>query len=114
MAVDNSFMALLPSEQVDAHLKAGDTIEGYAARVLDDGKIDFSIHKVAYLQRKDDAGMIWEQLQAAGGFLPLNDKSSPQLIDQTFGISKKAFKRAVGNLLRQKKIIFADNGIKIV
>jgi predicted RNA-binding protein (virulence factor B family) len=114
VAVDNSFMALLPHEQVPANLKAGEEIEGFVARVLPDGKIDFSLHKVAYLQRKDDASMILEHLQAAGGFLALNDKSSPQLIDQTFGISKKAFKRAVGNLLRQKKIVFEKNGIKII
>lgn len=111
VAVDNLYLALIPINQVDNQLKAGDSISGYIARVLEDGKIDMSLVKAAYLQQKDDADAILDAIIKNEGFLDMDDKSSPDMIKRKFDLSKKAFKRALGKLLKQNKIIFKDGGI---
>ena len=112
IAVDNKYLALLPQDQITENLKSGDQISGFVARILEDGKIDFSLHKAAHLQRRDDADIIFDMLQNEGGFLPFNDKSNPDDIKEKFGLSKKAFKRAIGNLLRLGKIKIENDGIR--
>ena len=66
----------------------------------EDGKLDLSPRKLSYLQIDDDAQIILDKMKEDGGKLQVNDKSSPELIQKTFGLSKKAFKKAVGNLLK--------------
>jgi len=112
IAVDNKYLALLPKDQIHAQLKSGDEISGFVARVIEDGKIDFSIGKAAYLQRTDDADVIYDRIDKYDGWLKLNDKSTPEKIEAEFGMSKKAFKRALGNLLKQNKISMDADGIK--
>lgn len=58
-----------------------------------------------------DAQLIYQRLEQAGGFLPFHDKSSPEIIKREFQMSKAAFKRAIGRLLKEKKIRQAENGI---
>lgn len=112
IAVDNKYLAMLPNDQVQNKLKSGDEISGFVARVLEDGKIDFSISKAAHLKRTDDAEIIYDRIEENGGLLELTDKSTPEMIDDEFGISKKAFKRAIGNLLKKDRISVGPEGIK--
>jgi predicted RNA-binding protein (virulence factor B family) len=62
----------------------------------------------------DDATMVWKHLELAGGQLPFHDKSDPEVIKKAFGLSKAAFKRAVGHLLKEGKIRITDSGIEMV
>ena len=65
------------------------------------------------MQMGKDAIQIYERLEKAGGFLPFHDKTSPEIIKREFKISKAAFKRAIGRLLKEKKIEQVSHGIQI-
>ena len=79
----------------------------------EDGKMDLSVRKKAFLQMDDDAQMILERLESAGGSLPFNDKTDARTIKAEFGISKNAYKRAVGRLFKERKIQIFENHIEI-
>ncbi len=105
VAVDNRYFGLIPKNECFIEYEVGDEVEARVIRVREDGKIDLSPRKLSYLQIDDDAQLILEAMENIGGKLLINDKSSPELIKETFGLSKKAFKKAIGNLLKNGKII---------
>ena len=112
VAVDNKYSALIPKKEAAQPLSVGDTIEARVASVREDGKLNLSLRKKAYLQLNDDGALIFEALQKKG-FLPLHDKSDPEDIKAAFGLSKNAFKRAIGRLLKENKILIEENGIRL-
>ena len=73
-------------------------------RVTEDGKMDVSDRQEAYLQINEDAENVLEIIEEFAGVLPFDDKASPEVIRREFGLSKNAFKRAVGHLLKEGKI----------
>ena len=112
IAVDQKYHGLVPEKELFRPLKIGDTIEGRVIRIREDGKIDLSIREKAYMQLEIDAQMIADLLEEEGGFLPFHDKSDKEAIKREFGLSKASFKRAVGHLLKQGKIIMTEDGIQ--
>lgn len=76
-----------------------------------DGKMDLSIRKKAFMQIDDDATVILRRMEEYGGKLPFTDKADPEVIAKEFGLSKNAFKRAVGRLLKEKRIKIAEKNI---
>ncbi len=114
VAVDNKFEGLIPQKEMDSTLTVGDKVEARVTAVKADGKLDLSIKKKAYKQIKDDTAIILELIDENDGELKLNDKSSPDDIRDQTNMSKNAFKRAVGSLLKAKQIEFTDAGIKKV
>ncbi len=100
VAVDNRYFGLIPKNECFREYQVGEEIEARVIRVREDGKLDLSPRKLSYLQIDDDAQIILDKMKEDGGKLQVNDKSSPELIQKTFGLSKKAFKKAVGNLLK--------------
>ena len=90
----------------------GEEITARVMRVREDGKLDLSPRKKAFRQMDDDAELLLKKLDEAGGSLPFTDASDPEKIRETFGISKSAFKRAVGRLLKTEKIVLSDAGIR--
>ncbi|MCI8938031.1 MAG: RNA-binding protein [Lachnospiraceae bacterium] len=114
VAVDDCYSALIPKEEPVNDLSAGDQIEARVARVLEDGKLTLSLREKAYIQMNSDALRIMEMMKAQGGRLPFNDKADPQLIRNETGMSKNEFKRAVGNLYKQRLIVIEPGGIKMV
>ena len=91
----------------------GQKIKGYIKEVRPDGKINLSMQKPGYAKVVDTTQQILDMLQEQEGYITLNDKSSPELIYQHFGISKKAFKMAVGALLKQDKITIEPGGLRL-
>ena len=89
---------------------------GYIKKIRGDGKIYLSLEKPGFSQLRLDtlAQEILSRLQAAGGQLPLNDKSPPEEIYATFGVSKKVFKQAVGTHYKRRRITLHDNCIKLI
>lgn len=71
------------------------------------------MRKKAFVQMDADAGMIWDRMKENGGKLPFTDKAEPERIQKEFGLSKNAFKRAVGRLLKEGKIEIRDKSIEI-
>lgn len=112
VAVDNRYSALIPRKEAAQPLSVGDVIEARVSSVREDGKLNLSLRKKAYLQMDDDSELIFSSLQKEG-FLPLHDKSDPEDIKAAFGLSKNAFKRAVGRLLKEGKITLVENGIRL-
>ena len=112
VAVDNKYDALIPMKELSKSLNIGDQVEARVTKVKEDGKLDLSIREKAYKQMDSDAKIILDKLDAEDGILFLNDSSSPEEIKDQLNISKNAFKRAVGRLLKEKKIEFVDNGIR--
>lgn len=114
VAVDDCYSALIPKKEPTADLKAGDLIEARVTEVLEDGKLTLSLREKAYIQMSKDADLIMEMLEKEGGKLSLNDKSDPELIRRETGMSKNEFKRAIGNLYKQRLIVIEADGIKKV
>lgn len=113
IAVDNKYRGLVPSSLYFEKIEVGQEIEARVVRVREDGKLDLSTREVAYKQMDNDAEMILKKIELYGGLLPLNDKSDPEQIKDRLKISKAAFKRAVGRLLKEEKIIQTEKGLKL-
>lgn len=111
VAVDNRYSALISKKESYGNLKIGDTIQARVIHVKEDGKLDLSVREKAYLQMDADALLIMEAIEKRGGTLPFNDKVSPEIIKSEFNLSKNAFKRAVGRLLKEGRIEIKENSI---
>lgn len=114
VAVDNCYSALIPAKEPAAGIKVGERIEARVAAILPDGKLTLSVRDKAYVQINKDADKILEMLEKEGGRLPFNDKADPELIRSKTGMSKNEFKRAVGNLYKQRMIVIETDGIRKV
>jgi len=113
VVIDETYDGLLHAEQVQQRLRIGDELIGYIARTHEDHKIDVSLHRVGYRKVTDNKEKVLEALKEAGGFLPLHDKSDPQKIYSAFQISKKAFKKIVGALYKERVIEILPDGIQL-
>lgn len=114
VAVDNCYSGLLPAREPVKGIKVGDRVKARVAGVLEDGKLTLSLRDKAYIQMGKDADRIMEMLDECGGRLPFNDKADPELIREKTGMSKNEFKRAVGNLYKQRLIVIEPDGIRRV
>ncbi|TGE31598.1 S1-like domain-containing RNA-binding protein [Desulfosporosinus sp. Sb-LF] len=112
VAVDNKYMGLIPNNEYFTDLKEGDQVEARVIRVREDGKLDLSPRELSHLQRDNDTVKILEGIKNYGGFLALNDKSSPIEIESRLHMSKAAFKRAVGKLLKENKVEQTEGGLR--
>ncbi len=113
VAVDNKYSARLAPNEMYGTLRIGDTIEARVTSVKPDGKLDLSVKEKVEVQMDKDAQQIWEALESRGGSLPFTDKAAPEVIKAEFAMSKNAFKRAVGRLLKAGKIEIGEKSIVI-
>lgn len=112
VAVDNQYSALIPKKDAAGKYRIGDVIEARVTDVKADGKLDLSTREKAYLQMEDDAEAIMKVIEEFSGVLPFNDKASPEVIKREFGLSKNAFKRGVGKLLKEGRIEITERSIR--
>lgn len=112
VAVDNRYSALIPRKDAAAGYRIGDTIEARVTRVREDGKLELSTRKKAYLQMDDDAEHIMKVIEKFGGELPFSDKAAPEVIQRELGLSKSAFKRGVGRLFRERRVEITEHSIR--
>lgn len=113
VAVDNKYRGLIPKSEQNREIKVGEEVECRIIRVKEDGKLDLSLRELAHKQMDNDAQLILNKIERYDGFLPLNDKSSPEDIMDRLKISKAAFKRAVGRLMKEDKIEQNEKGIRL-
>lgn len=113
VAVDNKYSGMIPIREIFSPVRPGDVIEARVAAVKPDGKLDLSLRQKTFVQMGQDADIIHRQLENAGGFLPYHDKSDAEDIKREFKLSKNAFKRAIGHLLKDGRIEITSSGIKI-
>lgn len=114
VAVENQYFGLVHRSEIYKPFEIGDQATFRVVKTREDGKIDLSTKKLAYQQRDEDAEKILELLRMHQGFLPLNDKSDPKDINKYMATSKNAFKRALGKLLKERKIEQLDQGIRLL
>lgn len=113
VAVDNLYSALIPKREAFGKLRVGDRVKARVVKVKEDGKLDLSVREKAFLQMDVDADLIMKRMEEYGGSLPFNDKADPELIKKEFDLSKNAFKRAIGRLLKEGKIEIREKSIEI-
>lgn len=111
--VNNCHWGILYENEVFEQLDKGMKIKGYVKKIREDKKIDLQLHPFGYQKVDSLAESILEQLRQSGGFLPISDKSSAEEIYREFGISKKTFKQAIGQLYKKRLIIIENMGIAI-
>ncbi len=112
VAVDGKYSGLIPRKEVHGALAPGQRITGRVTKRLPDGRLNISVREKAYVQMDADGALILKVLDEYDGVLPFGEKVSPEVIDRTFGISKAAFKRAAGRLLKQGRISISDDCIR--
>ena len=112
IAVDDRYSALIPKREAQGEYAPGQILKLRVSEVKEDGKLTVSSRKKAYLQMDDDAAAIYDLARQLGGSLPFDDKASPEVIQKATGLSKNAFKRAVGRLLKEGKVSIGEGTIK--
>ena len=111
VAVDDCYSGLIPAKEAQGKYRVGDILNLRVTRVQEDGKLDLSDKEKIPQQMEKDAEAVMKVIEEFEGVLPFNDKVSPEIIKREFGLSKNAFKRAVGRLLKQGRIEITENRI---
>jgi len=112
--IDNTHWGLLYQNELFQTLKRGQRLDGYIKKIRDDYKIDLSLHKPTYNEFDSLNEAILSKLKDNDGVLALSDKSPPELIYATFGVSKKAFKQAIGTLYKNKLISLDKSELRLL
>lgn len=111
--VNNEHWGMLYKNQIFTSLEFGQATLGYINKVRDDEKIDLLLEKPGYEKVDAISQKILDALKESRGFLAVSDKTSPEMIQAMFGISKKNFKKAIGGLYKKRLITFDSDGVKL-
>lgn len=111
--INGKHTGVLHFNEIYRNIQVGDLVKGFIKAIREGNKIDVVLGEPGYNRVGGEAGKILDLLKANGGFLPYHDKSDPEDIYDYFGMSKKVFKMAIGNLFRQKMIVITDHGIRL-
>lgn len=112
IAVDDKYSAMIPRHEDCSKLRVGDVIEAKVIKVKEDGKLDVTLRDKAYIQMEDDAELVMQIIEEFAGVLPFTDKASPEVIKRETGLSKNAFKRAVGRLYKERRVEITERAIR--
>ncbi len=113
--INNLYKGLIYENEIFRRLAWGDTTTGYIKDIREDGKIDVSLQPIGFLNARDEnARIILEKLESSGGILHLSDSSDPMDIQEQLGMSKKAFKKAIGGLYREGLITISEASVELV
>ncbi len=112
--INQSYEGMIYKNEIFKPLNIGDTMQAYIKQIRTDNKIDVSLYKTGYIQVLDFTPILLDAIRNNNGYLNLTDKSSSEIINTTFGVSKKTFKKAVGDLYKKQYITIKDDGLYIV
>ena len=112
VAVDDKYSARIPNSEDTSFLHIGDVVEAKITTVKPDGKLDLTLRERAYIQMDEDSAKLLEIIDSYSGVLPFTEKASPEVIKRETGLSKAAFKRAVGRLYKERKISLENGKIR--
>ncbi|MCK9587791.1 MAG: S1-like domain-containing RNA-binding protein [Terrimicrobiaceae bacterium] len=110
---DNLYQGMLYGSELSGPLEIGSWTGGFVKTVRPDGKLDLSLDRSGFARVGPITEQILGALEAAGGRLPYNDESPPEAIRTAFGVSKKAFKQAIGTLYRKRLVVLVPEGISL-
>ena len=111
VAVDDKYSALIPAREAAGKYRPGEILDLRVTEVKEDCKMNVTDRQKAYLQIEEDAESVLSVIDEFAGVLPFDDKASPEVIKREFGLSKNAFKRAIGHLLKEGKIEIKERRI---
>jgi predicted RNA-binding protein (virulence factor B family) len=113
--INNVHTGVLHFNEIYRNIQVGDKFKGFIKKIYpEENKVDVAAGKPGYARVEDETSKVIRLLKENNGYLPYNDKSSPEDIYDYFGMSKKTFKMTTGNLYKQRKITFEKTGIKLV
>ena len=113
--INHQHQGLIYDNEVFESLHVGEQRKGYVKTIREDNKLDISLQAIGYLNYHDaNCTLVHDALVANKGALLLTGKSSPEQIYQQLGISKKAFKKAIGSLYKERRIIIDSDGIRLL
>lgn len=111
--IDNRFPGLVYGNQVFRQIHTGDRLTGYIDMVREDGKVDVMLQPTGWRMTKETADIILDYMESHGGTCPLTDKSPAEDIYQQFQVSKKSYKKAIGDLYKRRLITIEDDCIRL-
>jgi uncharacterized protein len=111
--VNQQYSGVLYDNEIFQPIETGQTLKGFIKLIRPDDKIDLMLQKPGFEKIDDFSAKLNELLKEAGGFLPVTDKSSVEEIYAHFGVSKKTFKKAVGDLYKKRLILLEPEGIRL-
>jgi predicted RNA-binding protein (virulence factor B family) len=114
LIVNHAHRGLVYHTDVPGMLKVGQQVEGYVRSIRQDGKLDIALGQAGHRRIGAMSDKVIEVLTARGGHLPYHDNSLPEEIREVFGMSKKAFKQAIGTLFRERRIMIESTGIRLL
>lgn len=113
--VDHKYWGVLYKNEIFQPLQKGQKLNGFIKKVRPDQKLDLILSQEKYGQKVDaTSGKILAILEKHGGYIGLTDKSPPEMIYDTFAVSKKVFKQAIGGLYKHRKIVIEEKGIRLI
>jgi len=111
--INSAHMGIIYKNEVFQPLNIGDKIRGFIKKIREDGKIDLSLQEAGHERIGPAAELVITKIKEAGGFLPVTDKSAPEIIYTIFGMSKKVFKKACGTLYKKRRILIEKKGLRL-
>ncbi len=111
--VENQFSGLLYQNELFQHVETGMRLRAYVKQVREDGKIDLALQKAGAKRVDDFSEVLLQYIKDHDGYTPLNDKSNAEDIYDTFNVSKKTFKKAVGDLYKKRLVVLEEGGIRL-
>jgi hypothetical protein len=112
--VDQAYQGMIFANEAFQSLEIGQKHKAYIKNIREDGKLDITLYKTGYNQVVDFSAVLLDAIQNAKGYLALHDKSSAEEIYHTFGVSKKVFKKAVGDLYKKQLIRIESDGLYLL
>lgn len=113
VAIDDKYSGLIHESELYGKIMVGDEVSGRIVKIREDGKVDLAIRALAYKQLNEDSEMVYDIIKSYHGVLPFTDKADKDIIKREFGLSKNAFKRAIGHLLKEGKVVIKEKTIEI-
>ena len=111
--IENKFGGLLYDSEIFQPLHTGMVLKAYVKQIREDGKIDLVLQKPGFEKVDDFSKTLLEYIREHDGYTPLNDKSPADDIYAAFGVSKKTFKKAVGDLYKKHLVVLQEDGIRL-
>jgi len=113
--INEAHLGILYFNEIFKPIETGDRIKGFIKKIREDGKIDLNLEKQGYEKVDPVSDELLEKLKnSKNQFLPYSDKTDPEEIKESLGISKKTFKKAIGLLYKQKRISIDEDGIRLI
>lgn len=112
--IENKFAGLLYDNEIFENIHTGDKLTAYVKKIRDDGKIDLSLQQIGINNVKDFSSTLLQYIKDNNGMITINDKSPAEVIYNTFGVSKKTYKKAIGELYKKHLISLDEDEIRLV